>query len=82
MAEARLEKVLALIDAANSEDPGREEVDGESLPGAYLYGVRMSEALESLRPDASEALRIAVRAQHLERWRLPRKEVPDGRAGY
>ncbi|MDX1709856.1 MAG: DUF4202 domain-containing protein [Rhodovibrionaceae bacterium] len=82
MAETRLEKVVALIDAANAQDPERHEDDGQSLPGAYLYGRRMSETLERLRPEASEALRIAVRAQHLERWKLPRKEFPEGRAGY
>jgi hypothetical protein len=82
MAGSRFERIVALIDAANSKDPERQDMDGEALPKAYVYGRRMSETLERLRPNAPEALRIAVRAQHLERWKLPRKDFPDGRAGY
>src|SRR5690606_13295164 len=29
-----------------------------------------------------ELTQIAVRAQHLQRWQVPRKEYPEGRAGY
>jgi hypothetical protein len=35
-----------------------------------------------LAPDASGALRLAVRAHHLRRWVIPRASRPDGRAGY
>ena len=30
----------------------------------------------------SEHLRIAVRGQHIERWKLPRASYPEGREGY
>ncbi|KKK25986.1 hypothetical protein AOCH_007832, partial [Aspergillus ochraceoroseus] len=33
-------------------------------------------------PSASDALRLAVRAQHLKRWEVPRTEYPATRAGY
>jgi hypothetical protein len=42
----------------------------------------MTEALDRLEPDASEALRLAVRAQHISRWSIPRDSFPPGRKGY
>ena len=79
----RLESVIAAIDAANAEDPGREsDADGREWPAAQLYGLRMSQELERVVPDASEALRIAARGQHIERWRSPRSSYPEGREGY
>ncbi|MFD0911557.1 DUF4202 domain-containing protein [Ruegeria arenilitoris] len=74
----RKQKVLDAIDTANSADPTQE--DGR--PAALLYGERMSAELDRLFPDASEPLQIAVRGQHVERWKLARSAYPDGRAGY
>lgn len=79
LTDARLDAVLAAIDAANAADP-REEPDGR--PAALVYGERMSAELARLFPDASDHLRIAARGQHVERWKLPRDGYPDGRAGY
>lgn len=76
---ARLEAVLAAIDAANAADP-QAEADGR--PAALAYGERMSAELARLCPEASENLRIAARGQHVERWKLPREAYPDDRAGY
>lgn len=73
---------MAAIDAANSRDPKSERHDGEELPAALLYGRRMSCWLRRLYPDASEALQLAVRCQHIERWTRPRKDYPEGRVGY
>src|SRR5688572_22788766 len=42
----------------------------------------MTTWLDRLHPDASETLLLAVRAQHLCRWRIPRDSFPDGRLGY
>jgi hypothetical protein len=74
-----LETVLAAIDAANAADPNLEP-DGR--PAALVYGERMSEELARRFPDASEHLRIAARGQHVERWKIPRADYPEGRAGY
>ncbi len=80
---ARLEAVIAAIDAANAADPERETDDtGASRPAALLYGERMTAELARRDPDASEALRIAARGQHVERWLLPRADYPEGRSGY
>src|SRR6478735_9648391 len=69
---SRLEDALARIDAVNAEDTSHEVVDGTSVPKELVYGRRMSETLAKFAPDASEALKIAVRAQHVGRFRIPR----------
>ena len=78
----RLEAVITRIDAINRQDPHREQAGGSDYPKELLYAQRMSAWLERLRPDASDALRIAVRAQHVERWTLARDQFPPGRSGY
>jgi hypothetical protein len=70
------------IDAANREDPESVMVDGASVPGALLYSRRMSAWLDRLEPNASDALKLAARAQHLRRWAIPRSQFPATRAGY
>ena len=69
----RLAKVLDAIDRANAADP-----KGQAL----VYGHHMSEALAGFLPGASEPLRIAARAQHIERWTMPRDSYPEGRIAY
>jgi Domain of unknown function (DUF4202) len=76
------DEVIAAIDGANARDPKIVEIDGANVPAELLYGQRMSDALASLTPNASELLRIAVRGQHIERWTSPRTSYPPGRAGY
>ena len=78
----RLEQVLKRVDALNRADPNTETSGGVEYPKELLYSHRMSAWLERLRPDASEVLRIAARAQHLERWAVPRDGFPQGRSGY
>ena len=73
MAEDRLSRALAAIDAANAADP-----KGEAL----IYGERMSAELSRLFPKADDVLRIAARGQHVERWLLPRSAYPEGKEGY
>lgn len=70
------------IDAANRADPNTETAGGVEYPKELLYSQRMSAWLERLRPDASDVLRIAARAQHLERWTVSRADFPQGRRGY
>lgn len=73
---------IARIDAANAEDPNREVWQGAEYPKELLYSQRMSGWLERFAPDASAALRLAVRAQHIRRWTIPRGDYPEGAAGY
>lgn len=77
---------IAAIDAINSEDPSREPQHGDGsgplMPAALLYGQHMSAWLLRLDAGAPEALRLAARAQHIARWKIPRSSYPDGRDGY
>ncbi len=78
----RLREALARFDQANAEDPNRERVDGVEQPRELVYAQRMTETLERFAPDASEAVRLAARCQHIRRWTVPRDTYPDGRDGY
>lgn len=69
----RLSHAYALIDAANARDPAGL---------AEAYGRRMTEMLQAFAPDAPETLKIAARAQHIERWTIPRSSYPEGRIPY
>lgn len=73
-----LANAIAAIDNANAADPTLEN----DRPAALLYGERMTAELSMLYPDASAILQIAARGQHIERWLLPRKDYPEGKAGY
>jgi hypothetical protein len=75
---SRFESAIARIDAAHAEDP--ERLDGR--PKELVYAEHMSAWLEKLMPQASEALRLAVRCQHLQRWAIPRASFPEGKLGY
>ncbi len=78
-----LSQVLKAIDDANSRDPNKETVEGSGeVAKELIYGQRMTALLAEYSPDASEHLQIAVRAQHIERWKSPRSDFPLGRAGY
>lgn len=77
-----VEQAIEAFDAANAADPNREIYDNQSFPKELLYARRMSEELARFAPDASLHLRLAARAQHIERWKSPRADYPEGRAGY
>src|SRR4051812_46418623 len=66
-------KAIERFDALNAEDPIGKELS---------YAQRMTTWLEKLEPAASEPLRLAARAQHLMRWKIPRDSYPKDRAGY
>jgi hypothetical protein len=82
MSDARFAAALAAIDAANAEDPGHETVAGKRVPKELAYARRMTAWLGRLEPEASEALRLAIRAQHIRRWTVPRDGYPMDRQGY
>lgn len=78
----RLKEVISAIDAANDADPTRITQNGTTYGAARLYGERMTAWLQRLVPEPGELLQIAVRAQHLERFKLPRSAFPMGKPGY
>jgi hypothetical protein len=77
-----LDEALRRFDAANADDPNTELVDGQPLPKELVYGQRMSARLSVFAPEASDAVQLAARAQHIRRWEVPRSSYPEGRAGY
>lgn len=78
----RLIRAFARFDEVNAEDPRRVVADGREEPQELVYARRMTEALERFARGEGEALRLAVRAQHIARWRIPRSDFPEGREGY
>jgi hypothetical protein len=71
-------QAIALFDAANAQDPNQDE--GE--PKELLYAQRMTDMIGRFAPDASEVAQLAVRAQHIQRWLVPRSNYPLGKPGY
>jgi hypothetical protein len=80
--QKRFDRAIALFDAANAQDPNKEDSAGGPVAKELLYARRMTEMLERYAPESSEAVRLAVRAQHIERWKVPRNSYPMDRTGY
>lgn len=78
----QFDRAIALFDAANAKDPNTESTEGKAWPKELLYAERMSEMLARFAPDAGEAVSLACRAQHIERWKIPRQQYPMTREGY
>lgn len=79
------QKTVSLIDAAHAQDPNQTSPSAEcpdSIPYELHYARKMTDYLNLHSPAASEPLRLAIRAQHLRRWEIPRSSYPDGKAGY
>ena len=82
MDEERFDKAMAQIDEANREDQVMEEMNGQAYPKELIYGQRMTIWLQRMAPEASEVLKLAVRCQHIQRWKILRQDYPEGRTGY
>ena len=82
MKPTRFETAIALIDKKNEEDPNTYQVAGFDYPKELLYSQRMTRKLLQFEPNASKALQIAARAQHICRWQIARNEYPMDRVGY
>lgn len=74
----RFERAIALFDAANAADPNLDQ----GQPKELLYAQRMTEMIGRYAPDASEVAQLAVRAQHIKRWTVPRSSYPMTKEGY
>ncbi|KGL62364.1 DUF4202 domain-containing protein [Polaribacter sp. Hel1_85] len=82
MKPTRFETAIAIIDKKNAEDPNTYQVAGLEYSKELLYSQRMTRKLLQFEPNASKALQIAARAQHICRWKIGRKEYPMDRVGY
>lgn len=70
------------IDAENAQDPNSETYQSKTYPKELLYSNRMYERLMDFHPNASEAVQIASKAQHICRWKVARESYPMDRVGY
>ncbi len=76
------DQAFRLFDAANEADPHTEVWQGKNYPKELLYAIRMTEKLSDFAPEASEALQLAARCQHIRRWEIPRESYDMDREGY
>ena len=81
-AARRLATVLDSLDRLNRADPNTDSDGASAHPREGLYAQRLSAWVKKLRPDASEALQIAARGQHVQRWTIPRQRYEMNRQGY
>lgn len=80
--QSSYDKARQLIDNANQKDPNQVSADGKDWPKELLYSERMSEMLERFNPAADDTMKLAIRAQHIERWKSARNAYPMDRIGY
>ncbi len=80
--QSTYDKALALIDTANSEDPNQVRADGKDWPKELLYSERMTDMLGRYNANADDAMKLAIRSQHIQRWKSPRNAYPMDRIGY
>lgn len=79
---AKFNAAVEAFDEANAADPNIVEAGGKQWPKELLYARQMAEWMDRFAPDASEALRVAARCQHIRRWEIPRDSYPRDRVGY
>jgi len=79
---ARFAEACRRFDLRNAEDPNPESTDGRPQPRELVQARRLTDWVLKLAPQASEALRLAARCQHLRRWMISRDRYPMTRAGY
>ena len=82
MSTENFARALKEIDRFNSQDPRQKIDDGIAHPQELIYSKSLTEWVLKLDPQASEALRVAARGQHIGRWTIPRSEYPGGHSGY
>jgi hypothetical protein len=82
MKSEKFSKAIALFDQANSEDPTIEVFEGKEFPKEILYAQRMTQVLSQFAPNATEAVQLAARCQHICRWKSPRSSYEMNRTGY
>lgn len=80
--DALFEIAFEKFDAANSQDPRQWKVAEESYPQELYFSEQHTKWVLKLNPDASDALLLASRCQHICRWEISRNSYPMDRPGY
>lgn len=78
----KLRETFQRFDEANRQDPNKEDFQGNTYPKELLYAIRMTQKLDDFAPNASEALKLTARCQHICRWQIPRESFEMNREGY
>ncbi|EAW10682.1 DUF4202 domain-containing protein [Aspergillus clavatus NRRL 1] len=79
---SRLTEALQRIDDAHAQDPNKVTINGTETPYELHYATKMTSYLHKRSASPSETLQLAIRAQHLRRWEVPRDSYPATKAGY
>ena len=79
--DPRLQEAFAILDGMHREEPAASARQ-ENILASLGYHQRLSQWVERLAPQASAALRLAARSQHVRRWSIPRDSYPMTRKGY
>ena len=79
---ARFQQVLRRFDDENARDPNLVIIEDTARPRELIYAQWLTDWVLRLCPEASEALQLAARCQHICRWLIPRNSYPMTRAGY
>ena len=74
----KFQAAIRRFDDENALDPNQ---DG-GRPRELVYAERLTDWVRRLQPNASEALLLAARCQHICRWQSPREKYPMTRPGY
>jgi hypothetical protein len=77
-----LQKAFDLFDAYNQQDPTSLVWNGSTYPSEYFFALELYNWVLKLDPNASEAVLLASRSQHIGRWTIPRDTYPAGKSGY
>lgn len=76
-------QAIQRFNALNETDPRQAVVNGLSRgPYELVQAERLEAWVLYLAPEASDALRLAARCQHLLRFQVPRQTYPADRIGY
>lgn len=78
----RFFKAIGEIDLQNDDDPNRTAMDGRNVGYEFFFSVQLTRWVLKLAPDASEALMLAARGQHICRWMIPREDYTKDKVGY
>ena len=81
-AARRFEQAIQRFDQDNAADPNVEDSQGTFRPRELVYAEWLTGWVARLAPEASEALRLAARCQHIRRWEIARASYTADRAGY
>ncbi|NQY10473.1 MAG: DUF4202 domain-containing protein [Flavobacteriales bacterium] len=82
MMSKSIEEGIKAFDAANSKDPKTIEINGKYIPFELAFSDRLTMWIGRLTQSPSDALLLAARCQHIERWTKPRDSYPTGKTGY